>query len=83
MQQIDYTDDKLKEVSNQILQDGKEASWPQVHQGLREFAFMCAKRGLTEVDFLNLRKDMIETIETFQPMAKTYIELEEKNVKIQ
>ena len=68
----------IKELSFQIMQEGSEANWPQVHQGLRELAFACKISGLKMGDFLDIRKELIQAIEQYQPLAKTFIEQEEK-----
>jgi len=76
---IQWIDNRLKVVTSQILDDGKEAKWALVHHGIKEMCFLCGRRGLTYNQFLALRKDVIIGIEVFEPLAKTYIELEEKS----
>jgi hypothetical protein len=71
-------DNKLKEITGSILKDGADANWPQCKQGLQELAYMVSRKGLTFQDFEQLRKDLIQAIEIFQPLAKTHIEQEER-----
>lgn len=78
---IEWIDEKVKVITRQILDDGKEKKWDHVHQGLKEICYLCSKRGLTYNQFIALRKDIIEGIEKFEPFAKSYIEMAERGTQ--
>jgi len=77
-----WLDAKVKGVTSQMLADSKEALWPQVVDGMKELAHLAGKRGLTFAQFLGLRKELIQTMELYQPLARTNIEVIERNPKI-
>lgn len=70
---------KIKELSFQIMNDGSERNWKHVSEGLREMAYLCKTCGLKAGDFLEIRKELIQAIEKFEPLAKTHIELAERS----
>lgn len=80
MENIQALDEKLKNITYAILEDGKQGEWPKVHQGLRELCYMVKLKGLGLGDFELLRKEIIQALEIFHPFAKEYIQHEEKRV---
>ncbi|RLI49784.1 hypothetical protein DRO61_04615 [Candidatus Bathyarchaeota archaeon] len=78
---IEWTDEKVKKVTREIINDGKNREWSHVHDGLKEIAHMSGSRGLSKNQFLALRKDIIQAIEKFEPFAKSYIEIAEKGLQ--
>jgi septum formation topological specificity factor MinE len=78
---IEWVDEAVKVVIRQTLEAGKASEWPQVKQGLREIAFICSRRGISQGQFEGLRKDIIQAIEKFEPFAKSYIEIQERGIQ--
>ena len=78
---LDWIDNKVKTVTKQIMEFGKDANWPKVQEGLKEIAFLCGKRGLTRNQALVIRKDIIQAIEVFEPLAKTHIDQLERIIQ--
>lgn len=72
------THNRIQEVSFQILQDGSDGEWQHVANALKELAYCCAKCGLNMTEFLKIRKELIQVIEQYKPLAKTEIELAER-----
>lgn len=65
-------------VRKEMVSLAKQGDWPKVEQGMKEVAYMMAKRGLLYQQFLAFRKEFVEELEADQPFAKTYLELAER-----
>lgn len=79
LDKVGILDKKIKDLSFDIMKDGANAEWQQVKNALRELAYCCAQKGLTQADFLDIRKELILALEDYQPLAKTQIELAERH----
>ena len=75
---LSLMDLKIMNLTQQSMQDAKDGRWELVAESLRELAFICKKKGLFYAEFLTLRKELILAMESFNPMAKTYLELAER-----
>ena len=71
-------DQKIQSITTQSLQDAKDGRWKHVAESFRELAYCCKRKGLFFEEFLEIRKELILAMETINPLAKTYVELEEQ-----
>lgn len=79
LESVGMLDNRIKELSFQAMQEASESNWQNVVECFRELAYICAKKGLTRLDFLAIRKDLIQAMMVYNKFAKIYIEVEEKH----
>lgn len=76
---VGLLDNRIQELSFNALQEASEHNWYNVVECFRELAHICKRRCLHLSEFLAIRKELILAMESYEPLAKTHIELEEKN----